>query len=154
MQDPGRVALDQGQPQGDARRVIVQQFRRGQLADGHLGKAELDVLDRLDAPRVLGLERGELETVLQTFCEDLLSAAHLTWADTCRIEPDTLAELMAEVDDPGLRLRLLRLCLAIIAADDLVAEGEAIVLDAALTHWGLRPEDVVSLQSGSHPCTA
>jgi hypothetical protein len=121
------------------------------LADGHLGKAELDTLERLDAPRVLGLARGELDAVLQTFCEDLLSAAHLTWADTCRIEPDTLAELMAEVDDPALRLRLLRLCLALIDADDLVAEGEAIVLDAALTHWGLRPED--TQQSGSHPCT-
>jgi hypothetical protein len=123
------------------------------LADGHLGKAELDVLDRLDAPRVLGLARGELDAVLQTFCEDLLSAAHLTWADTCRIEADALAALMAEIDDPALRLRLLRLCLAIIDADDLVADGEAIVLDAALTHWGLRPEDTLSSQRGSHPCT-
>jgi hypothetical protein len=125
------------------------------LADGHLSKAELDALERLDAPRVLGLERGELETVLQTFCEDLLSAAHLTWADTCRIEPDTLAELMAEVDDPALRQRLLRLCLAIIDADDLVADGEAIVLDAALTHWGLRPEDILATRhhDRSRPCT-
>jgi hypothetical protein len=123
------------------------------LADGHLGKAELDALERLDAPQVLGLGRGELEAVLQTFCEDLLSAAHLTWADTCSIEPATLAELMAEIDDPALRQRLLRLCLAIIDADDLVADGEAIVLDAAFTHWGLRPEDTLDTRhNGSHPC--
>jgi hypothetical protein len=107
------------------------------LADGHVGKAELDVLDQLDAPSALGLSRRELETVLQTFCEDLLSAAHLTWADTCRIDPDTLAQLMGEIADPALRTRLMSLCVAIVEADQHYADGEAIVLDAAVHHWGL-----------------
>jgi hypothetical protein len=109
------------------------------LADGHIAKAEIDTLDRVDTAVALGLSRRELEAVLQTFCEDLLSAAHLTWADTCRVDPTTLAQLMAEIDDPTLQQRLLDLCLALADADAHLAEGEAIVLEAACQHWGLQP---------------
>ena len=52
MQDPGGVALDQGQPQSDARRVIVQQFRRGQLTDGRLGGGDIPEAEQ----RHVGLE--------------------------------------------------------------------------------------------------
>ncbi|MEY2689257.1 MAG: hypothetical protein RL375_3456 [Pseudomonadota bacterium] len=107
------------------------------LADGHIDKAEIDTLDHVDTAQTLGLSRLELEVVLQTFCEDLLSAAHLTWADTCRIDPVTLAQLMAEIDDPALQQRLLDLCLAIADADAHLADGEAIVLEAACQHWDL-----------------
>jgi hypothetical protein len=109
------------------------------LADGHIDKAEIDTLDRVDTALALGLSRRELESVLQTFCEDLLSAAHLTWADTCRVDPTTLAQLMAEIDDPLLQQRLLDLCLALADADAHLAEGEAIVLEAACQHWKLQP---------------
>ncbi len=109
------------------------------LADGHIDKAEIDTLDRVDTALALGLSRRELESVLQTFCEDLLSAAHLTWADTCRVDPTTLAQLMAEIDDPLLQQRLLDLCLALADADAHLAEGEAIVLEAACQHWRLQP---------------
>jgi hypothetical protein len=109
------------------------------LADGHIAKAEVDTLDRVDTGKVLGLSRRELEAVLQTFCEDLLSAAHLTWADTCRVDPTTLGQLMAEIDDPALQQRLLDLCLALADADAHLAEGEGIVLEAACQHWRLQP---------------
>ena len=119
-------------PQAAARIVAL-----AMLADGHLCKAELDVLDRLDVHRQLGLQPEELHTVVHSLCEDLLAAAHLTWADACRVDPRTLAELMAEVDDPGLRLKVLNLCVSVVEADGNVAEGESIVLGAAVEHWGL-----------------
>lgn len=49
----------------------------------------------------------------------------------------TLATLMGEIDDPRLRRRVLALCVQIAEADSLVAEGESIVLVAAVEHWGL-----------------
>ncbi len=119
------------------------------LADGHIDKAEIDTLDRVDTALTLGLSRRELESVLQTFCEDLLSAAHLTWADTCRVDPTTLAQLMAEIDDPALQQRLLDLCLAIADADAHLAEGEAIVIEGACQHWGLHPGS--RRQQEAHP---
>lgn len=108
------------------------------LADGHLCKAEIDRLDRLEAHRQLGLERAELHAVLHTFCEDLLSSMHLTWEEACRVDARTLAELMAEIDDPELRLRLLNLCVAVVEADEHVSEGESMVLGTAVEHWGLQ----------------
>ena len=44
------------------------------------------------------------------------------------------------IDDPALRLKLLRLCVSIVEADGHVAEGESIVLLAAVEHWGLHRE--------------
>lgn len=120
-------------PQAAARIVALTM-----LADGHLSKAELDVLDRLCVHDQIGLDRDALHKVLHAFCEDLLSTAHLTWADSCRVDPRTLAALMAEIDDPELQFKLLRICAEVVEVDAHVADGEAIVLGAAVEHWGLQ----------------
>ena len=67
----------------------------------------------------------------------MLSTAELTWADACQVDPQTLAKLMAEIDDSELRLKVLGLCVAVVEADGHVVEGEAIVLRAAVEQWGL-----------------
>ena len=122
-------------PQAAARIVAL-----ASLADGHLCQTELDVLDRLDAHRQLGLQRDELHAVMHGFCEDLLSSSHASWADACRVDPRTLDALMAEVDDPGLRRKVLHLCIAVVEADETLADGESMVLIAAVEQWGLHRE--------------
>ena len=104
------------------------------LSDGHLSRRELDMLDRLDAHTQLGLGRTELHSVVHSFCEDL------SWGDACQVDQATLSALMADIDDPALRRTLLRLCLAIVDADDHVADGESVMLTAAIAHWGLHQE--------------
>jgi len=120
-------------PQAAARIVAL-----ALIADEHLGKAELDVLDRLNAPSRLGLAPSELHDIVHALCEDLLLTAHLSWADACRIDPRTLSTLLAEVDDPALRLTVLQLCVAVVEADAHVSDGESIVLVAAVEQWGLQ----------------
>jgi uncharacterized tellurite resistance protein B-like protein len=110
------------------------------LADGHLCKTELDAVGRLDGHEQLGLDPAQLHSVMHTFCEDLLAAAHGSWSDACRIDPHTLGELMAEIDDAELRSKVLRLCVAVVESDGHVAEGESIVLVAAVEQWGLHRE--------------
>lgn len=107
------------------------------LADGQVCKAETDVLDRLRAHEQLGLRPDELHSIVHSMCDDMLSPAELAWADACQIDPQTLAKLMAEIDDSGLRLKVLGLCVAVAEADGHVVEGEAIVLRAAVEQWGL-----------------
>jgi uncharacterized tellurite resistance protein B-like protein len=107
------------------------------VADGHVSSTELAVLERVGAYRQLGITVAEMQTVLQDFCEDLLAGHRSTWTDACHIEPRTLAQLMAEIDDPALRMSVLRLCVAVAEADDHVADGESIVLVAAVENWGL-----------------
>jgi uncharacterized tellurite resistance protein B-like protein len=122
----------QNSPQAAARVVALTL-----LADGQLQRVELDMLDRLGAHAQLGLARAELQEVIHTFFEDLRETVRLSWADGCLLSPRTIRQLMDEVDDPGLRLEVLRLCAALVEADGHVAEGEAMVLMAAVEQWGL-----------------
>jgi len=114
------------------------------LADGDIGEAEIQWLDRLAVHEQLGMARHELHELMDTFCEDLLSSEQLNWADACPVDERTLADLMGEIQDPELRLKLLRLCVELAEADAHVAEGESIVLVAAVEHWGLHHEMVRS----------
>ena len=110
------------------------------VADGDIGEAEIEWLDRLIVHEQLGLARHELHAVLDTFCEDLLSSDQLKWADACPVDERTLADLMGEIQDPALRLKLLRLCVELAEVDAHVDNGESIVLVAAVEHWGLHRE--------------
>ncbi len=107
------------------------------VSDGHVSKTELDMLEKAGAYQRLGIDRTEMQTVLQVLCDDLLQARHPHWADACQIDSRTLAQLMAEVEDPTLRLEVLRLCVAVAEADGHVADGESMVLVSAVEQWGL-----------------
>jgi len=121
------------------------------VADGDIADAEIEWLDRLEVHAQLGLPRHALHALLDTFCEDLLSSDQLKWADACPVDEHTLADLMGEIQDPKLRLKLLRLCVELAEADAHVAEGESIVLVAAVEHWGLHYEMVRSPSQESSP---
>ena len=107
------------------------------VADRDIAQAEIEWLDRLAVHEQLGLARHEMHALLDTFCEDLLSSGQLPWADTCPVDERTLADLMGEIQDPALRLKLLRLCVDVAEVDAHVDDGESIVLVAAVEHWGL-----------------
>ena len=107
------------------------------LADGDIGKAEIDLMRRLDLPKQLGLSQSDFDAVVDTFCEDLLSSEQLVWSDACPVDERTLAQLMGEIDDPTLRRQVLRLCVGIAEVDSRVTDGESTVLVAAVEHWGL-----------------
>jgi uncharacterized tellurite resistance protein B-like protein len=108
------------------------------VADGDVGKEEFALLDALQVHQQLGLERDSLHDVMDSFCADLLSSNQLAWADACPVDAYTLAELMGEIDDPALRSKVLLLCVKLAEADGQIAEGESIVLSAAVEHWGLQ----------------
>lgn len=117
-------------PQAAARLVSL-----ALLADGHLDRAELEALQRTGACRDLGLSDEQFNAVLHAFCEDLLATSAHTWGAACQLDAETLDALMAEVDDPALRSRVLRLCAEVVHADRHVADGEALVLRTALDRW-------------------
>lgn len=111
------------------------------IADGHVCRSEVDALSQLDAPRELGLEPDGLPRILQTLCEDLLMGDHGSGSMLGAVDDSSLASLMAEVDEPALQRKVLRLAVAAARADRHLADGEALVLAAARRHWGL-DEDV------------
>ena len=111
------------------------------LSDGHLCRDELDVLDQHFSDQQFGLTRTELFTVVNTLREELLTPTYLTtyvsWLDLCCVDPRTLEALLAEIDDPDLRVKVLSLCIALVEADRHVAQSEAIVIVAMVEQWGL-----------------
>lgn len=108
------------------------------LADGHLCRSELDVVVQQRAAEQLGLTAAELQEIVRLFGEDLQAGARTDSLDARNIDTRTLAELMAEIDDPELRLKLIKLCVAIVEADDHIADGESTVLVAAVEHWQMQ----------------
>jgi hypothetical protein len=108
------------------------------IADGDVGKDELALLDSMAVHQQLGMDRNDLHAVLDTFFEDLLSSNQLAWADVCPVDEYTLAELLRDIDDPGLRRKVMATCVALARIDGHVAEGESIVLHAAAEQWGLQ----------------
>jgi tellurite resistance protein len=133
-------------PQAAARLVAL-----AAMADGHLDRRELELLEELGVHRRLGLTLVEWHTVLHELCEDLLSCTRLTWGDACRVDPLTLQHLLREVYDPALRESVLALSLAVAEADQCVSDGEALVLAAAVEHWGLHHR---MIDRGSMPAAA
>lgn len=106
------------------------------IADGHLSRAEVEALDCCNAREQLGIAGKELHSVVHALCEDLLVSASADWAAACAIEPATMQALLDEIQDPLLRLKVIQLCIAAVAADGHLSEGESAVVQAALTRWG------------------
>ncbi len=120
------------------------------VADGQVSRAELDTLERLEIDRKLGITPAQMHSILQSFCEDLLQARHAQWGDAEHLEPEILSQLLAEVDDPTLRINVLGLCMAVVEADGHIADGESVVLVNAVEQWGLQHQ----LLTTPPPCTA
>lgn len=109
------------------------------VADGNYSMTEIRALDRLEAPRRLGLPADEIKAVIDLFCQDLLHAAHGDWSGSSQIDGATRQALMNEVQDPELRAQILDLCEGIALADGHLAEGEAEMLDAMVKAWRTLP---------------
>ena len=119
-------------PQAAARIVAL-----AMLADGNLCRAEIEALERLGAHAQLGLGPAELHSVIHDLCQDLLAASDMSWGGSGQVDRHTLSRLMADVQDPQLQLRVMKLRVAVVDTDEHLAEGESAVLAAALAEWGL-----------------
>jgi uncharacterized tellurite resistance protein B-like protein len=107
------------------------------VSDGHVSKAEIDVLDELQAHRQLGLSRDELHAVLHTTCQELMQHAEMAFQGSALLDEATLDLLLDEVTDPSLRWTVLQLCFAAVGVDGHLADGESTVVEAALRRWDM-----------------
>jgi hypothetical protein len=105
------------------------------LADGHVSRTELGMLEELEAFAGLGLGRPEVQQVLQQLSEDLMATAYAQWGTACHIDADVLQALMAEVTDPDLRRTALDLCVAVARADAHLADAEQSLIAALARSW-------------------
>jgi len=104
-------------------------------SDGHVCSSEERALDRLDIAGQLGLAPTQFAQIVQALCEDH-SIAHAPLAPTIgQIDTAMLATLLGEIDDPVLRGKVIRLCVAV-----------------AVSVWGLAPAPAaVTVRHGIPP---
>lgn len=107
------------------------------ISDGHVCSSEFDILKQLGAERELGLEPQLLPHIVYTLCEELLAGGYETGSLMGNVDDNALASLMAEISDPALQRKVLRLSLAAARADGRLADGETWVVGAARQHWKL-----------------
>jgi len=107
------------------------------IADGQVCSSEFEVLKQLGAERELGLEPQLLPHIVYTLCEELLAGGYEKDSHIGKVDSSALASLMAEVSDPALQRKVLRLSLAAARADGHLADGEIVVVEAARHHWKL-----------------
>jgi uncharacterized tellurite resistance protein B-like protein len=105
------------------------------VADGNYSFTELRALDRLNAAQQLGLSPEGFKEVIETFCTDLLAAANGEWTGSARMDEGCRQQMLDEVRDPILRVRIVGLCHAVVQADGHEADGETAMLDALSRAW-------------------
>lgn len=123
------------------------------ISDGHVCRSEIESLQQLQHERELGLEPGTFALVVKTLCEDLLMGAYGSGSMMCSVDEDTLTSLLAEVDEPALQAKVLRLASAAAEADLHLADAEALVVAAARRHWhgSNAPQGTGSTPKALHP---
>lgn len=107
------------------------------ISDGHACSSEFDILKQMGAERELGLEPQLLPHIVHTLCEELRASGSATGPVMSHVDDSALASLMAEISDPALQRKVLRLSLAVARADGLLTDAEAMVLASAQHHWKL-----------------
>lgn len=107
------------------------------LADGNFCRSAAHVLASQGTHAQLGLSPAKLHDVVRDLRCDMVATGATAWAGSSRIDRRTLPALLAEVRDPELQLKVLKLCVAVVETDEHAAEGDSAVLAAALTQWGL-----------------
>ena len=109
------------------------------ISDGHVSSSEFEALKQLHAARDLGLEPQDLTGIVQTLCEDLLMDGFDGGSILSHVDDGSLASLLAEVVEPELQGKVLRVAAAVADADKHLSDGETSVLEAVSLHWGKRP---------------
>jgi uncharacterized tellurite resistance protein B-like protein len=120
-------------PQAAARIVAL-----ALIADGHVSRAEVDLMRQMKVHEQIGLDSVEWEEVIRGLCDDLSTSGPLAQAG--HLSDRTLAWLMSDIDAPAMQQSLLGVCASIVEADEHVSHGESVVLMAALRHWHLGDE--------------
>ena len=109
------------------------------ISDGHVSRSEYEALNRRDGARDLGLDPQDMPVIVQTLCEDLLMEGFNGRSLLSHIGDGFMVSLMAEVDEPQLQSKVLRVAAFVVNADQHLSDGEAAMLDAINRHWKKRP---------------
>jgi len=109
------------------------------ITDAEVDDRELDALDRINFYGSVGINKWAFGDVLADFCDDLARSADRRGYIRL-LDQRCIDQLLAEVDDPVLRLTTVALITNILRSDGRVEVQEAAFLNYVLERWGFSPE--------------
>ena len=109
------------------------------ISDGHVSRSEYVALNQRHGVRELGLQPEHMPGIVQTLCEDLLMDGFDGRSMLSHVGDTLVLSLLAEVDEPLLQSKVLRMAASVVHADQHLSDGEAAMLDAISRHWGFSP---------------
>ena len=102
------------------------------IVDGNVDKSELVAMDHTNILEHIDLDRADFHRLLHDLCNDLLTP---TSHGTIQLSNVLIDHLLAEIESPELRRKLLRAMWNIADADGWLADAEAILLTRASNAW-------------------
>jgi hypothetical protein len=114
------------------------------ISDGHVGRSEFEALKQTNGVQHLGLDPQKMPGIVQTFCEDLLMEGFDGRSILSHVDDALMASLLAEVDEPKLRKRVLDLAESVAHADEHLSEGEIAMIAAIRGIWQTSPVNAVA----------
>jgi hypothetical protein len=118
------------------------------ISNGEIAPSESAILNRTRARERIGISGREWHDVVDRLCKDLLATA--ATGSVCRVDRETLARWLTEVDDAQLQRLLVLVTLAIITADGQVDAAESALLGGMLEQWSLPFDQHVALMKLAH----
>jgi hypothetical protein len=110
------------------------------ISNGEIKPSELFELDAIRAHEQLGLTKQQWHDVVDEMSVCLQESARQ--ARHARVDARLIARLLDDVDDVVVQRLVLRLCTAVIHADNQVDDGESTVLRAAIDRWDLYAQEL------------
>jgi hypothetical protein len=112
------------------------------VSDGRLDADEVAALDRLEAYRRIGLERGAFYREVERSCQALIDGGLSPSASALRLDDGLPRQWVDAVRAPALRHLVLQLAFEVIRSDRRLHPAESGVFWGLLDAWGLRLDEV------------
>lgn len=120
----------------DSPKAVSRLLALAMIVDGHIAPSELKALRASGILRQVGIDDDTFDDVVRDLCEDLLSTAHQRGAGEVEIDVPLLDALLADVQDPALRMGTMKAMLDIVHADTVVDSRETLLVQRAFRAWG------------------
>jgi uncharacterized tellurite resistance protein B-like protein len=106
------------------------------IVDGHMAPSEQHAMRHSGILRRVGIEEAVFDDVVHELCEDLLATAERRCASEIEIDSRLLDALLEEVEEPALRMAVMKAMLDIVHADEVLDGRESLLIERGFRAWG------------------
>lgn len=115
--------------------AIARLLALSMLIDGAAEEIEYQLLERSGVLHELGLDRAQIDAVVQSIYEDMDLGTSMARTLDQRLSDADLSQLVGEVTESRYQQALLMTMMRIVVANDELSAGEARLIREALVQW-------------------